>query len=119
MVNDIGFSDITDGQWVSAVLAGLGYIAVLPDYIGYGDSTAKLHPYLHASTLASATVDMNRAARTFLALPDINMARNGQFFLTGYSEGGYATLATQRPMQQSLALSFLSSLRKPAPDPMT
>ncbi len=86
------------------LLASIGYIAVLPDYIGYGDSTNELHPYVHAATLASATVDMNRAARKFLA--GINRSTNGQFFLTGYSEGGYATLATQRLMQQSLATEF-------------
>jgi hypothetical protein len=100
-------SFITSGEAaLGAVFAGLGYIAVLPDYIGYGDSTALLHPYVHAATLASATVNMNRAARTFLASPNINMARNGQFFLTGYSEGGYATLATQRLMEQSLTQEF-------------
>jgi len=102
---------------LGAVFAGLGYIAVLPDYIGYGDSSAKLHPYVHAATLASATVNMNRAARTFLALPNINMARNGQFFLTGYSEGGYATLATQRLMQQSLAAEFPVTASEPGAGP--
>jgi pimeloyl-ACP methyl ester carboxylesterase len=89
-----------------ALLGGLGFIAVLPDYVGYGDSTAVMHPYLHAGTLASATVDMNRAARKFIALPEINRASNGQLFLAGYSEGGYATLATQRLMEQSLASEF-------------
>ena len=91
---------------VGAVFAAIGYIAVLPDYIGYGDSTALLHPYIHAATLASATVDMNRAARVFLREPGINMATNGQLFLAGYSEGGYATLATQRLMEQSLSAEF-------------
>ena len=102
---------------IGAVFAGLGYISVLPDFIGYGDSTAELHPYVHASTLASATVDMNRAARKFLALPNINMATNGQLFLTGYSEGGYATLATQRLMQQSLAAEFQVTASEPGAGP--
>ena len=111
-------SFITSGEAaLGAVFAGLGYIAVLPDYVGYGDSTALLHPYVHAATLASATVNMNRAARTFLALPNINMARNGQLFLTGYSEGGYATLATQRLMQQSLALEFPVTASEPGAGP--
>jgi pimeloyl-ACP methyl ester carboxylesterase len=102
---------------IGALFAGLGYISVLPDYIGYGDSTAELHPYVHASTLASATVDMNRAARKFLALPNINMTTNGQLFLTGYSEGGYATLATQRLMQQSLATEFRVTASEPGAGP--
>jgi pimeloyl-ACP methyl ester carboxylesterase len=90
---------------------------VLPDFIGYGDSTDKLHPYVHASTLASATVDMNRAARTFLKLPNINMTTNGQLFLTGYSEGGYATLATQRLMEQSLSAEFHVTASEPGAGP--
>jgi pimeloyl-ACP methyl ester carboxylesterase len=115
---DAPSSFLTSGDAIiGAVLAGLGYITVLPDYIGYGDSTAVLHPYVHASTLASATVNMNRAARTFLALPNINMATNGRFFLTGYSEGGYATLATQRLMQQSLPSEFPVTASEPGAGP--
>jgi len=89
----------------------------LPDYIGYGDSANELHPYVHAATLASATVNMNRAARKFLADPKINRTTNGQFFLTGYSEGGYATLATQRFMQQNLAAEFTVAASEPGAGP--
>ena len=102
---------------VGLLLAGIGYIAVLPDYVGYGDSTNELHPYVHADTLASATVNMNRAARKFLADPAINRTTNSQFFLTGYSEGGYATLATQRLMEQSLAAEFPVTASEPGAGP--
>jgi pimeloyl-ACP methyl ester carboxylesterase len=91
---------------IGAALAGLGFISVLPDYLGFGDSSGMLHPYLHGSTLASATVNMNRAARSFFSDPAVNASSNGQLFLAGYSEGGYATLATQRLMEQSLSAEF-------------
>jgi pimeloyl-ACP methyl ester carboxylesterase len=111
-------SFVTSGEAaVGIVLAGLGYITVLPDYVGYGDSTNELHPYVHASTLASATVNMNRAARKFLADPSINRTTNGQFFLTGYSEGGYATLAAQRLMEQNLASEFPITASEPGAGP--
>jgi len=100
-----------------AVFAAIGFIAVLPDYIGYGDSTALLHPYVHAATLASATVDMNRAARVFFKQPGINAVTNGQLFLAGYSEGGYATLATQRLMEQSLSAEFPITASEPGAGP--
>jgi pimeloyl-ACP methyl ester carboxylesterase len=100
---------------LGAVFAALGYIAVLPDYVGYGDSTDRLHPYVHADTLASATVDMNRAARKFLA--QAGFASNGQLFLAGYSEGGYATLATQRLMEQKLASEFPVTASEPGAGP--
>jgi pimeloyl-ACP methyl ester carboxylesterase len=102
---------------IGAALAGLGFIAVLPDYLGFGDSAGMLHPYLHAETLASATVNMNRAARTFFSDPNINASTNGQLFLAGYSEGGYATLATQRLMEQSLSAEFSVTASEPGEGP--
>lgn len=102
---------------IGAVLAGLGFISVLPDYLGFGDSAGKLHPYLHAETLASATVNMNRAARTFFSDPSINASSNGQLFLCGYSEGGYATLATQRLMEQGLSAEFPVTASEPGDGP--
>lgn len=99
------FSSSPEGL-IGAVLAGLGYIVVMPDYLGYGESANTMHPYLHAATLASSSVDMNRAARIFLATSGKNASMNGQLFLTGYSEGGYATMAAQRLMEQSLSAEF-------------
>jgi pimeloyl-ACP methyl ester carboxylesterase len=102
---------------VGAVFAAIGYIVVMPDYIGYGDSTALMHPFVHAATLASATVDMNRAARVFFKQPGIGAVTNGQLFLAGYSEGGYATLATQRLMEQSLKAEFPITASEPGAGP--
>ena len=102
---------------IGAVFAGMGYFAVLPDYIGYGDSSGLLHPYLHAATLASATIDMNRAARAFFNEPGINAATNGQLFLAGYSAGGFATMAAQRTMEQSLAAEFPVTASEPGAGP--
>ncbi len=102
---------------VGAALAGLGFISVLPDYLGFGDSAGMMHPYLHADTLASATVNMNRAARVFFSDPSINASSNGQLFLAGYSEGAYATLATQRLMEQSLSAEFHVTASEPGDGP--
>ncbi len=102
---------------IGAVLAGLGFISVLPDYLGFGDSAGMLHPYLHADTLSSATVNMNRAARAFFNDPAISATTNGQLFLAGYSEGGYATLATQRLMEQNLSAEFSITASEPGDGP--
>ena len=102
---------------IGAALAGLGFISVLPDYLGYGDTAGMLHPYLHAETLASTTVNMNRAARAFFSDASINASSNGQLFLAGYSEGGYATLATQRLMEQSLSAEFPVTASAPGAGP--
>ncbi|MCK5918862.1 MAG: DUF5011 domain-containing protein [Cocleimonas sp.] len=84
--------------------ASLGYIMVSPDYIGYGESSNHPHPYSHAKTLSSASVDLLRATKKWLA--DNNVKTNQQLFVTGYSEGGYAAMATQKLLQESFTREF-------------
>ncbi len=85
-------------------LSATGFIVSAPDYIGYGESSAKMHPYIHADSLANASIDMLRASKKFLRQHNINI--NPQLFLTGYSEGGYATLALQKKLQESHGNEF-------------
>ena len=82
---------------VAVVLASLGYIVLAPDYVGFGASKGTPHPYLLSGPAAAATVDFLTAALTWRG--QANVADNGQLFLTGYSEGGYVTMAAHRAMQ--------------------
>ena len=82
---------------VAVVLASLGFIVVAPDYVGFGASRGTPHPYLLAAPAAAATVDFLTAARTWRT--QTGTADNGQLFLTGYSEGGYVTMAAHRALQ--------------------
>lgn len=95
--------------------AGLGFVMIMPDYIGYAASTSEVHTYVQAEGLAAAVIDMIRAVRTLLARNGV--ATNGQLFLTGYSEGGYATLAAHKEMQQNLAAEFPVTASMPAAGP--
>ena len=97
---------------VAVVLASLGYIVLAPDYVGFGASKGAPHPYLLAAPSAAATVDFLTAARTWRA--QANVADNGQLFLTGYSEGGYVTMAAHRALQTS-GSSHLQQLRMVVP----
>ena len=85
------------GSEVAVVLASLGYIVLAPDYVGFGASKGTPHPYLLSGPTAAATVDFLTAARSWRT--QAGVADNGQLFLTGYSEGGYATMATHRALQ--------------------
>lgn len=85
-------------------LSGTGYIVSAADYIGYGESSTKMHPYIHADSLASASIDMLRASKIFLDQKSIKF--NSQLFLSGYSEGGYATLALQKKIQEDHSNEF-------------
>ena len=97
---------------VAVVLASLGYIVLAPDYVGFGASNKTPHPYLLSGPSAAATVDFLTAARTWRG--QANVADNGQLFLTGYSEGGYVTMATHRAMQAG-GSSHLQNLRMVVP----
>ncbi|MCW3124480.1 MAG: esterase/lipase [Bacteroidetes bacterium] len=88
---------------VGMVLASTGYIVTEPDYLGLGDGPG-LHPYQHAQTEASASIDMLRAAREHC--DSARILRNGQLFLMGYSEGGHACMATHRTIQNQLSNEF-------------
>ncbi len=85
--------------------AGRGYIISAPDYIGYGESAGEMHPYVHANSLASASIDMLRASKQLLQSKNVRI--NNQLFLAGYSEGGYATLALQKALQESNSSEFV------------
>lgn len=66
-----------------------GYMVVMPDYLGFGDSEVQLHPYVDAKTLARTSIDMLIAAKELAA--DLNYPINDKLFLAGYSEGGFTT----------------------------
>lgn len=85
----------------TVLAASLGYLVIAPDYLGYGESTLAVHPYMHADSLADSIIDMIRAAQQYFA--GNNIAHNGQVFLGGYSEGGYATLAAHKKIQESFS----------------
>ena len=78
-------------NYYAAVFASLGFFVSIPDYLGYGESADRLHPYEHGESLASASYDILMASKEFLSLNDHNVGE--KLFLAGYSEGGYATMA--------------------------
>ncbi|MEN8203658.1 MAG: T9SS type A sorting domain-containing protein [Bacteroidota bacterium] len=76
---------------------GSGYITVMPDYLGLGDNPG-IHPYIHWESEATASIDLIRAAREFLN-DSLKIWDNGQLFISGYSQGGHATMAMHKYIQ--------------------
>lgn len=95
-----------------AQLAAQGYIVVAADYIGFGASYGTQHPYMEATPTARAVVDMLQASRAWQSQNQVR--DNGQLFMMGYSEGGYATMAAHRLIQQTGG-SMLGSLKAAIP----
>ncbi|BCG65777.1 MAG: hypothetical protein methR_P3633 [Methyloprofundus sp.] len=90
--------------------AASGYVVVSTDYLGLGDSEL-LHPFLHAHSLATAVIDALRATKQLSV--EHNISLNNQLFLIGYSEGGYATMAVHRELQQNYADEFTVTASAP------
>lgn len=77
--------------------ASAGYIAIMPDYLGYGTSSEIFHPYYDETHSALTVIDFIRSAKEFLEQKSIPFT--DQLFLAGYSEGGYVTLAAAHELE--------------------
>ncbi len=102
-----------EGQ-VGLLFGGLGYVALLPDYLGLGDSDG-FHPYVHAASEASVAIDMLRAEVEFEAQNPVHT--NDQLFITGYSQGGHAAMALHRAIELEHADEFTVTAAAPLSGP--
>ena len=98
------FGISSEAYSLGSLFASQGYIIAAPDYIGYGASKQVPHTYEHRSGLATASLDMLRATREFLADKNVNWDK--RLFLAGYSEGGYATMALQKKIEEETGSEF-------------
>lgn len=107
-------SRLSEEAFIAVGAATDGYVACVADYLGLGDSPG-FHPYIHAASEASAVIDMLRATRHYCS--EHNIPLNEQLFLTGYSQGGHATMATHREIQLNYANEFTVTASVPMSGP--
>lgn len=96
------------------IMSGTGYCVAVPDYLGFGVSEI-MHPYFDRQSLTESVIDFLRAARSYCASEGIEL--NGELFLAGYSEGGYATLAVQQALETAHADEFTITASAPMGGP--
>lgn len=84
---------------IEIALASLGYIVFSADYVGFGSSFGRDHPYLQKLPSAYAVNDMLKAIKTWMDFSDIKT--NEQLFMTGYSQGGYVTMAALQDLHSN------------------
>lgn len=87
--------------------AGIGgVVTAMPDELGMGDSdpSIPIHPYINAFHSGYASVNIMRAARQLADTLGISLS--GEVALTGYSQGGYTTMATNKLIQENFANEF-------------
>ena len=97
-------SNLQGGYILAVVFASYGYVVTTPDYLGLGDSPG-IHPYVHAATEASAAIDLLYAARE-LDRDDDTFSMSDQLFITGYSQGGHASMAAQQVIEHDFSHDF-------------
>ncbi|MEO1713653.1 MAG: lipase family protein, partial [Bacteroidota bacterium] len=94
------FSGAGDGVEIifGLIYGGNGYLTVMPDYLGLGDSP-EFHLYVDEKTETTATVDLMKAAQN---LSNTNgWGLTGDVLLSGYSQGGHAGMSVFKSISQT------------------
>jgi len=95
---------------ISAGFSADGYLVIMPDYIGLGKGD-KFHLYQNSESEATACIDM------LIAVQELNkqlsIKTNEQLFLTGYSQGGHACMATQKKLEAEYTNQFTITASSP------
>lgn len=84
---------------LESILAARGYAVVMADYIGYGVTANRIHPYMHMESTARSVVDMALAVKPYLEFLGCK-PQSDKVILAGYSQGGSTTLGVMRMIQE-------------------
>lgn len=82
-------------------LASSGFVVLVPDYLGYKESTQIQHPYFINSCSTRNTRDMISAGLEFISDSTYKITSSGKLFLEGYSEGANVTVALLKSLEES------------------
>ncbi|HOF56373.1 MAG: alpha/beta fold hydrolase [Prolixibacteraceae bacterium] len=91
-------------QLIEAV-ASAGFVVVMPDYLGFGSSSTMYHPYLHKESTVGSVTDLFRAVREMVE-ESYSFTLTKETYLMGYSQGGWATMALKKHIEQNLSSEF-------------
>jgi len=78
------------------------YVLIMPDYLGYGISRDRVHPYLDGELTARNTVDMYLYTRSVLDSLALGLPTDS-IYIVGYSQGGATALWTLRLIEEQYA----------------
>lgn len=85
---------------IGYLLSSLGFIVLMPDYVGLGESQI-MHPYCHAQSESDCGWHLVQAFVESFSEFEINT--NGNLFISGYSQGGHVAMAmAMNDMPESL-----------------
>ena len=90
-------------------MASTGFVVTIPDYLGFGTSDDMFHPYLDKVSTVQSVLDMQRAVKEFIAnylKDEIGVELNNDYYITGYSQGGWTTMQLQKTIEEKYSDVF-------------
>lgn len=88
------------------ILASMGYIVVIADYPGFGESSQIPHPYLVKDPTVTSLVDLLYSVKELNNSGFSGITIKNEYYLIGYSQGGWATLALHKALEQDYKSDF-------------
>ena len=88
------------------LISSMGFIVVIADYPGFGESSKIPHPYLIKDETVRSLIDMFYAIREIDGEGLEGVIAENEFYLLGYSQGGWATLALHETMERDYSSDF-------------
>jgi pimeloyl-ACP methyl ester carboxylesterase len=88
-----------------SMMASAGFVIAIPDYLGFGDADNMFHPYLDEASTVQSIADMLKAVVEMLA-KDESVNLNNDLYIQGYSQGGWASMALQRSIDNGSLNNF-------------
>ncbi|MCF6358350.1 MAG: prolyl oligopeptidase family serine peptidase, partial [Draconibacterium sp.] len=90
-------------------MASTGFVVTIPDYLGFGTSENMFHPYLDGESTVQSILDMQRAVKEMVAnylRDEIGLELNNDYYITGYSQGGWSTMQLQKAIEEKYSDVF-------------
>lgn len=91
---------------LAEVVASMGYIVVIADYPGFGESTQIQHPYLVKEPTVRSLVDQLYAVKEVIGPEFPAITLKNEYYLLGYSQGGWATMALHKALELDYSSDF-------------
>ncbi|TVQ09622.1 MAG: hypothetical protein EA364_13685 [Balneolaceae bacterium] len=86
------------------VVSSSGYMIIMPDLLGFGESESLFHPYFVTRSHGRVSLDMMKAAEEFFDMEGIG--KGNRLFITGYSQGGTSAMALLKAIGEDASADF-------------
>jgi len=89
------------------IIASMGYVVLFADYPGFGESSQIPHPYLVKEPTVRSLVDLLYTAKEIGSSEFPGITFKNEYYLLGYSQGGWATLALDKALESDYGNDFI------------